>query len=245
MPDCILESVSVAERTVDFVAVLVMAGSGERLGAGVPKAFVMLGGLPLWRHSANTLASLPGCRQVVLVVPADRVARTVGETQDFPVPVRVVPGGARRQDSVGMGLGAATARATVVAIHDAARPMLSRETALAVIREASRSGAALAAVPVRDTLKRVRADGTVESTLDRASLWQAQTPQAFRVEVARAAHAEAARQGLEATDDAALVEALGLSPVHVVRGDPWNFKVTEKPDLEVAEMLLARAGGTP
>lgn len=236
---------TVAERTVDFVAVLVMAGSGRRLGAAVPKAFVTVAGLPLWRHAARTLASLPGCRQIVLVVPADRVAQTVGEAQDLGVPVRVVPGGARRQDSVGMGLGAATARAEVVAIHDAARPLLSRETALAVIRQAARSGAALAAVPVRDTLKRVRADGTVESTLDRASLWQAQTPQAFRVEVVKAAHAEAGRQGLEATDDAALVEALGLAPVTVVRGDPWNFKVTESSDLEAAEALLARAGGEP
>jgi 2-C-methyl-D-erythritol 4-phosphate cytidylyltransferase len=234
-----------AERPVDFVAVLVMAGSGERLGAKVPKAFVVLRGRPLWRHSAETLASLPGCRQVVLVVPADRVARTVADAHDLGVPTRVVPGGARRQDSVRLGIGAATARAEVVAVHDAARPLLSRETALAVVREAARCGAALAASPVRDTLKRVRDDGTVEATVDRAHLWQAQTPQAFRWDVARTAHEEAERRGIEATDDAALVEALGLSPVRVVRGDPWNFKVTEPTDLAVAEALSSRTGGTP
>lgn len=231
------------ERTVDFVAILVMAGSGERLGAGVPKAFVPLAGRPLWRHSALLFASLPGCRQVVLVVPADRVARTVGEAQDLGVPVRVVPGGARRQDSVRMGLGAAV-RTEVVAIHDAARPLVGRETALEVIRQAARAGSALAAIPVRDTIKRVREDGTVAETVDRKMLWQAQTPQAFRADLVREAHAEAERRGLEATDDAALVEALGLSGVRVVRGDPWNFKVTEPPDLAVAEALLARAGGT-
>jgi 2-C-methyl-D-erythritol 4-phosphate cytidylyltransferase len=199
----------------------------------------------MWRHSAETLASLPGCRQVVLVVPADRVARTVAEAQDLGVPVRVVPGGARRQDSVRVGLRAATTKATVFAVHDAARPLLSRETALAVVREAARCGAALAASPVRDTLKRVREDGTVEATVERSALWQAQTPQAFRWDVARTAHAEAERQGIEATDDAALVETLGLSPVRVVRGDPWNFKVTEPPDVAAAEALLARNGGTP
>jgi 2-C-methyl-D-erythritol 4-phosphate cytidylyltransferase len=242
------DSVPAAARPsdlVDFVAVLVMAGAGERLRAEVPKAFVEVGGRPMWRHAAATLASLPGCRQIVLVVPLDRVARTVADAQDLGVPVRVVPGGARRQDSVRLGIGAATARASVVAVHDAARPLLSRETAAEVIREAARTGAALAASPVRDTLKRVRSDGTVEATVDRKGLWQAQTPQAFRWEVARAAHAEAERRGIEATDDAALVEALGLSPVRVVRGDPWNFKVTEPPDLAAAEALLAPRRRSP
>lgn len=229
-------------RSVDFVAILVMAGSGERLGAGAPKAFVELRGQPMWRHSARTFADLPGCRQIVLVAPADRVARLVAETQDLGVPVRVVPGGARRQDSVRMGLAAAAGRADVVAIHDAARPLLSAETALEVVRVASRHGAAIAAVPVRDTLKRVRDDGTIESTVDRAALWQAQTPQAFRADLARNAHALAEERGIEATDDAALVEALGLGPVRVVRGDPWNFKVTEPPDLRAAEALLSAAG---
>lgn len=222
---------------------LVMAGSGTRVGGPVAKAFLEVGGRPLWRHAARTLAGVPGCRQMVLVAPADRVARLVAEAGDLGVPVRVVPGGARRQDSVRIGIGAATARAGVVAIHDAARPLVSAETTVAVVREAARCGAAVAAVPVRDTLKRVAADGTVEATVDRAGLWHAQTPQAFRMDVARAAHAEAERRGIEATDDAALVESLGLGPVRVVRGDPWNFKVTEAPDVAAAEALLQRTGG--
>lgn len=228
---------------VEFVAVLVMAGSGERLGRGVPKAFVEVAGQPLWRHAAKTIATVPGLIQMVLVVPAERVARLVGSVQDFGVPVRVVPGGSRRQDSVRMGLSAAIPRAAVIAVHDAARPLVTRETFLDVVREAARVGAALAGVPVRDTLKRVRDDGTVEATVDRAGLWHAQTPQAFRTDVLRTAHDEAERRGLEVTDDAALVEALGLVPVRVVRGDSWNFKVTEPPDLAVAEAMLARTGG--
>jgi len=231
------------EDPVDFAAVLVMAGGGVRLGTPVPKAFVEVAGLPLWRHAASTLASLPGCRALVLVAPADRVESLRRDAADLRVPVTVVAGGERRQDSVRLGIAAAPAEAAVIAVHDAARPLLSAETALAVVREAARSGAALAAVPVRDTLKRVAADGTVRETVDREGLWHAQTPQAFRADVARAAHAEAARRGLVATDDAALVEALGLSGVRVVRGDPWNFKVTDPPDRDAAEALLVRARG--
>jgi len=180
---------------------------------------------------------------LVLVAPADRVDALRGEAADLPTDVRVVAGGARRQDSVRLGVAAVPAGIGVVAVHDAARPLLSAETALAVVREAARSGAALAAVPVRDTLKRVSADGVVERTVDREGLWHAQTPQAFRTDVARTAHDEAVRRGLEATDDAALVEALGLASVRVVRGDPWNFKVTDPPDRDAAEALLVRARG--
>jgi 2-C-methyl-D-erythritol 4-phosphate cytidylyltransferase len=235
------------EDPVDFAAVLVMAGGGARLGAAVPKAFVEVAGAPLWRHAARTLASLPGCRTLVLVAPADRVETVRREAQELGArqgaDVRVVPGGARRQDSVRLGLAAAPADVAVVAVHDAARPLLTAATALAVVREAARSGAALAAVPVRDTLKRVAPDGRVEATVPREGLWHAQTPQAFRTSVAREAHEEAERRGLEATDDAALVEALGLASVRVVRGDPWNFKVTDPPDRDAAEALLVRARG--
>lgn len=233
---------NVPDRAPDFVAILVMAGSGERLGAGVPKAFVPIAGAPMWRRAADVLAGTPGCRRVVLVAPADRVARLVAEAQGLAAPVRVVPGGARRQDSVRMGLAAAAGAAAVVAVHDAARPFVTRETVAEVVRAAAIHGAAIAAVPVRDTLKRVRDDGTVEGTVERAGLWHAQTPQAFRADLLRRAHELAEEQGLGVTDDASIVEALGLAPVRVVRGDPWNVKITEPPDLRAAEALLAPPG---
>ncbi len=221
---------------MDFAAVLVMAGSGVRLGGAVPKAFVEVAGQPLWRHAARTLAATPGCRALVLVAPAGFVASvTVQAREEFP-DACIVAGGARRQDSVRAGLEAVPEGIDVVAVHDAARPLVTRSVVEAAVREAADGGAALVAVPVRDTVKRVR-DGRVVETLDRSTLWQAQTPQAFRIDVLRRAHESAAREAVEATDDSALVERLGL-PVSVVRGDPWNLKVTERDDLGVAEALL-------
>ncbi len=225
---------------IPFAAILVMAGSGSRLGAAVPKAYVPLAGKPLWRHAADAISRAAGLVRLVLVVPADRVDATRGEVADLAAPsVVVVAGGARRQDSVGLGLAQVPADAAVVAVHDAARPLVTPELCVEVVRAAARSGAAIAASPVRDTLKRVGADGVVAGTVDRATLWHAQTPQAFRTPLLRTAHDEAARRGLDVTDDAQLVETLGLAPVAVVRSDPWNFKVTEPHDTPAAEALLA------
>jgi 2-C-methyl-D-erythritol 4-phosphate cytidylyltransferase len=217
-----------------FAAVLVMAGAGSRLGASVPKAFVTLGGRPLWRHCAETFAAIDACRAVVLVAPADRVDETRRDSQGAVV----VAGGARRQDSVRLGLDAVPADVEIVAIHDAARPFVRAATILAAVLEASRSGAALVAAPARDTVKRV-ADGRVVETLDRSELWLAQTPQCFRLDVIREAHAAARRGGWDVTDDCALLERLGR-PVSVVRGDAWNFKITDTDDLAAAESLVAR-----
>ena len=211
-----------------------MAGSGARLGASVPKAFVPLGGKPMWRHAAETFASIAGCRAVALVAPAERVDEV---RRAMPRAV-VVEGGARRQDSVRLGLAAVPPDVGIVAIHDAARPFVRAETILAAVAEAARAGAALVAAPARDTVKRV-SDGRVVETLDRAELWFAQTPQCFRLDVIRDAHAVAEREGWEVTDDCALLERLGRA-VSVVPGDPWNLKVTGPEDLELAEALLAR-----
>lgn len=217
----------------DFAAVLVMAGSGTRLGADVPKAFVPLVGKPMWRHAADTFASIATCRVIVLVAPKDRVEEV---RSAMPAAV-VVEGGERRQDSVRLGLAAVLADVPVVAIHDAARPFVRAEGVLATVAEAARSGAALLATPVRDTIKRV-SGGVIADTLDRNGLWQAQTPQCFRLELIRAAHEAAEKQGWDVTDDCALIERLGHA-VAVVRGDAWNFKITEPDDLSAAEAFLA------
>ncbi len=219
-----------------FAVVLVMAGSGTRFGGDVPKVFVPLAGRPLWRHAASVLSSLPGCVTTVLVTAAERVSEVRAAAADLRATV-VVAGGARRQDSVRLGLAAVPEGVEIVAVHDAARPLVDRDVALRVIRGAAEHGAALAAVPARDTIKQVEADGRVVGTLDRRRLWIAQTPQAFRLELLRRAHEEAGRRGLNVTDDAALVEELG-HPVHVSQGHPWNQKVTEAADLHVAEALL-------
>jgi 2-C-methyl-D-erythritol 4-phosphate cytidylyltransferase len=224
-----------------FAVVVVMAGSGTRLGAAVPKAFVPLAGRALWRHAAETFASLATCRAVVLVAPADRV----DDVRAAMPRATVVAGGARRQDSVRLGLAAVPADAGVVAIHDAARPFIDAPTILAAVAEADRSGASLVATPARDTIKRV-SSGRVVDTPDRAALWQAQTPQCFRTDLIRRAHEAAEENGWDVTDDCALCERLGHA-VAVVRGGAWNFKITEPEDLDVAEALLSRraaASGT-
>ena len=213
-----------------------MAGSGTRLGASVPKAFVPLGGKPMWRHAAETFASIDSCRAVVLVAPADRV----DELRRAMPAARVVAGGARRQDSVRLGLVAIPAGADVVAIHDAARPFVTRELILAVVLQAFIAGAAASAAPARDTIKRVK-DGLIVETLDRSALWLAQTPQCFRIDLIRTAHAAAEKDGWDVTDDCALLERLGHA-VAVVRGDAWNFKITEPEDLDAAEAFLAWRG---
>jgi 2-C-methyl-D-erythritol 4-phosphate cytidylyltransferase len=222
-----------------------MAGSGTRLGASVPKAFVPLGGKPLWRHAAETFASMPSCGLIVFVHPpsidfSNDVMEFDAET-DAPN-FMTVPGGARRQDSVRAGLDAVAgfdpSPWEVVAIHDAARPFVDATTVAAAVAEAARTGAALVASPVRDTIKRVR-DGRIVETLDRSTLWQAQTPQCFRLDLIRTAHEAAEKGGWDVTDDCALAERLGHA-VAVVPGGSSNFKITDPDDLSAAEALLAR-----
>ena len=226
---------------VEFAAVLVMAGAGSRLAADVPKAFVPLGGKPMWRHAAETFASIASCRAIVFVAPPDRVDDVRATWRpDGRCLARFVAGGARRQDSVRLGLAAVPPDVAVVAIHDAARPFVDAATVETAVAEASRTGAALVAVPARDTIKRV-SGGRVAETLDRSALWQAQTPQCFRLDLVRRAHEAALASGWEVTDDCALAERLGHA-VAVVQGAAWNFKITDPDDLAAAEALLARRG---
>lgn len=215
-----------------------MAGSGSRFGGPVPKVFADLGGRPIWRHAAATLAGLASCRRVILVVAAEYEADVRDAAADMPL-ARVVAGGERRQDSVRHGLAGLDVAVDVVAVHDAARPLLRAATALEAIQVAADRGAALVAVPVSDTVKEVAPDGVVVGTPDRSRLWRAQTPQCFRTELLLRAHEQALRDGIAATDDAALVELLGHA-VPVVQGEAWNLKVTEPEDLTVAQALLDR-----
>ncbi|SHH22686.1 2-C-methyl-D-erythritol 4-phosphate cytidylyltransferase [Jatrophihabitans endophyticus] len=213
-------------------AVLVAAGSGSRLGADVPKAFVPLAGRTLLEHAVARFVSHPDVDRVVVVAPADRVddaARLAG--------VPAVAGGDTRQRSVGAGL-AAVGDARLVLVHDVARAFVPTAVIAAVVA-ALRAGA-VAAIPVlavHDTIRRVDAAGELVEVVDRASLVAVQTPQGFRRDVLAAAH-EAGR-GRSATDDAALVEALGHTVV-AVPGAEEAFKITRPWDLAVAEAVAAR-----
>ncbi len=208
------------------VALLVAAGSGERLGAEVPKAFVTLGGETLLARSLRAIREA-GIEEVVVALPAGH---------DAPPGARGVPGGSVRSASVLAALAASTGDPVVV--HDAARPLATPELFRSVLRELESSGAdgVVAAAPVTDTLKRAR-DGDVVETLDRSELWAIQTPQAFRrAALERALDVDDATLAA-ATDDAWLVERAG-GTVRVVEGPPENLKVTTPRDLRIAEDLL-------
>jgi 2-C-methyl-D-erythritol 4-phosphate cytidylyltransferase len=207
-------------------AVVVAAGSGSRFGGS--KQFTVLGGARVVDRSLAVARE--ACDGVVLVL-----ADTGG--WDGPAVDAIVTGGATRAESVRAGLAEVPADATVIVVHDAARPLATGALYAAVV-DAVRAGAdgALPGLPVADTLKQVE-DGVVVGTVARDALVAAQTPQAFRAGVLRAAHAA----GDDATDDAALVEAAG-GKVVVVPGDPLNLKLTSRRDLAVAEALLASGG---
>jgi 2-C-methyl-D-erythritol 4-phosphate cytidylyltransferase len=222
-------------------AILVAAGPGTRLGAQEPKAFVELFGIPLFVRALRALLGAPSVASVVVVVPRAAVERGRALVERFGpwrAPVDVVAGGAERQDSVRNGL-AAAGRAELIAIHDAARPLVRPDVVEAAIAAAERHGAAIVATPATDTVKRVHPDGWIESTSPRQHIWLAQTPQVFRADLIRAAHAQAAAASSPATDDAVLVEQLGAR-VYVVPGNPENRKITTPEDLRWAEWMLAQ-----
>ena len=224
-------------------AIVPAAGRGSRIGFATPKTFIDLGGVPLL---ARTLAALAGCRGLALIQPvlprthvAAFASRILARNR-WGICRPAVAGGRERQDSVAAGLRALPDEIEYVLIHDGARPLVTAALAAKVLAAARRHGAALAAIPVQDTVKRVSPDLFLDGTVDRRALWLAQTPQAFHVSLLREAHARAREAGLEATDDAALVEALG-HPVRVVPGSRLNFKITTREDLALARALVAAA----
>jgi 2-C-methyl-D-erythritol 4-phosphate cytidylyltransferase len=222
---------------MSVAALVVAAGRGERLGQTIPKAFVPLLGKPLLVRSLEAMAAVAELQRVVVVVPPDELERFAA--LELPGPVEAVPGGAERQDSVAAGLAALPASIEWVAVHDAARALVAPRDVTRAIAAARETGAALLAVPARDTIKRVR-DGAVVETPARDHCWAAQTPQVFRAELLREALAAARAEGLVATDDAQLVERLGVT-VRVVEGDPRNIKITLPEDLATAEAWLRAA----
>jgi 2-C-methyl-D-erythritol 4-phosphate cytidylyltransferase len=220
-------------------AIIVAAGSGSRLGHPEPKAFVDLGGRPLLYYSLRTVRDVTAITQVIVTLPpgkeidADLTVRRAG----LRVAVKLIPGGAERQDSVRIALSMVSAESSVVVVHDAARPFATVEVFDGCISAAVRSGGAIAAIPVADTLKE-SAQGRIIATRPREGLFAAQTPQAFRRELLIAGHAPGAGPLLPATDDSFLVERLG-TPVEIVAGSSLNFKITTPDDLRLARALIA------
>jgi len=218
--------------------ILAAAGEGRRLGSRLPKALVPLAGTPLFLHSLRTFAALPFIKEIVVVLPADwvdRIRRQLGRRLETLKVTTLVPGGARRQDSVRIGLEATTS--PIVLVHDAARPLITRQAITAVTLAARRHGAAVLAHPAVDTIKIADARGRVVNTPDRSQVWHAQTPQGIRREIFLNGYKVNGRK--DATDDVQLVERAG-GKVVIVPGPATNFKVTTPDDLARAAALLDR-----
>lgn len=222
-------------------AIIAAGGRGVRLGAGRPKQFLDLGGRSILDLSIDALAASGRVDEIVVAVPEDHLAAA---RESWPnggrPPVAFVVGGARRQDSVAHAFAHTSAAADIILVHDAARPFVTGEVIGRAIAAAAAHGAAIAAIPVRDTVKQAGAsapDGSraIAATIPRETVFLAQTPQAFRRDVL--ARALAAGAGVEATDEAMLVERLGL-PVHIIEGDSGNMKVTTPEDLAAARQRV-------
>ncbi len=210
------------------------------MGGNVPKQFLTLGGLPILVHSLRALEAADSVSEIILAVPeADRefCLREIVTPHGFKKVTNIIAGGAQRQDSVRHGLEAVGEEADVILVHDAVRPFLTVDMIERVIEAAVKHGAAVVAIPMRDTVKQVGADGLIEKTVDRGQLWLAQTPQAFRCTVFREAHRKAQLDGFHGTDDVQLVERLGY-PVAVVEGSGENIKITRPEDLHIGEAIL-------
>jgi 2-C-methyl-D-erythritol 4-phosphate cytidylyltransferase len=209
------------------VALIVAAGSGERLGAPRPKAFVTLAGKPMVQWSVDVLRAVPSVERIVVALPDGETAPegTIG-----------VPGGAVRSASVRAALAAAGPGDPVI-VHDAARPLVTPAAVEGTLAALAGADAAIAAAPVADTIKEADADGSVRATLDRSRLWAVQTPQTFRRDVLERALDVDDDTLAAATDDAWLVERAG-GTVRLVSAPPENLKVTTAGDLHRAELLL-------
>ena len=223
------------------IAVIIpAAGKSSRFGGDEKKPFVSLDGRPIWQRSAELFWSRDDVSKVYLVIaPEDRedFRSRFGHLIAF-ANIQVVDGGAERFESVANALAVIPDAVEYIAVHDAVRPLATVQLIDAVFAAALKHGAVMPAVPVADTLKRVDPSTThIVETVNRADLWQAQTPQVFRRDWLMDAYAKRRAMSDPITDDAQLIAAIG-HPVSVVRGAATNFKITTKEDMEMAEALL-------
>lgn len=221
-------------------AIILAAGRGTRMGSG-SKVLLPVAGRPLILHTLDRFGRSKEVHRAVLVVPPGEVEVYQEMLPEWGLPklaVAVRPGGARRQDSVRAGLAELDPDCEFVVVHDGARPFASPDLIDRCVRESRRQRSVTVAVPARNTIKSV-SDGQVHETLPRSRLWEIQTPQAFPVRLLRDAYELAERDGVEATDDAMLVERAG-APVWIVDGDTMNIKVTYPEDIVFAEALVQR-----
>lgn len=221
-------------------AIIVAAGKGIRMGGPIRKQYLEIEGLPVLSHTLRVFDSAADIQHIYLVVPADEFAYCRDQVMapiSLTTPLTLVPGGSIRQESVWNGLMAVGQSIDVVVIHDGVRPFITARDLSACIETAHAKGACILGIPATDTLKAVSDDGLIQKTVDRHQIWLAQTPQAFRYELIRAAHERARDAGTAATDDAMMLELSG-KPVTIIHGSRRNIKITTQEDLLLARALI-------
>lgn len=218
-------------------AIIPAAGSGSRMNTSCPKQYLDLAGKPVLIHTVSAFHRNQGIQQIVVVVPSDRIESTRELLLKWKLDSKteVVAGGKRRQDSVKAGFDVLDNSIDIVLIHDGARPLVTDELINRCHLAAAKHGAAIAAIPVKDTLKKCFPDNSIEKTIDRTNLWQAQTPQAARLPLLRKAFDKVGTS--DVTDEASLLESAGIA-VKIVPGSETNIKITRPEDLTIANKII-------
>ncbi|MEW9502691.1 2-C-methyl-D-erythritol 4-phosphate cytidylyltransferase [Jeotgalibacillus marinus] len=223
---------------MEYEVVIPAAGQGKRMGADRNKLLLEVEGKPIIIHTLEVFEKDVNCLGIILAIHASDREELVSLFNQFNIckVIHTVEGGRERQQSVHNALKKASC--DIVLVHDGARPFIQPSTIQKLVQTANDSGAAIAAVPVKDTIKVVR-KGTVDKTIERSSLWSIQTPQAFRLSMIIKAYDEAELDGVMGTDDASLVEKMG-EKIQVVEADYDNIKLTTKEDLIFAEAIFKK-----
>ena len=209
------------------------------MGSNVPKQFLLVDGKPILHHTLSVFDQCSVVDEIVLVVSEKEIDKAQQEIESFhPKVTKVIAGGEQRQDSVSNGLLSLDSKTDVVVIHDGVRPFVSPDLIRETVEAARDFGAAIAAIPVSDTIKKVDKEGRVERTVDRSGLWRIQTPQTFQVSLLKEAFEKARVDNFYGTDESSLIEYLGRE-VKVIPGSEFNIKITRSEDLILGETIAA------
>lgn len=229
---------------INAAVIITAGGAGKRFdgkeGNKLLKQFIPLSGKPILSYSIQSFESSELITEIIIVVPENQVEYTQAEIVDkfnFKKVLSVVSGGGERQDSVEKGIQSVTSNPDIIVVHDGVRPFATLEVIEEVIKEAWKTGGAIAAIPVTDTIKKSAPEQSIESTLPREKIWFAQTPQAFKCDIIKEALKKARQDGYLGTDEAELVERLGKE-VKLVLGSKYNIKITTSDDIEIGERIL-------
>jgi len=225
---------------MSVLAIIPAAGMGVRMGGGTPKQFLSLDGVPIFVHTLRKFVAADAIDEIYLALRPEDMERAEKdlEREHFAKPLRLVSGGATRQETVARALAEAPPSTQLVVVHDAVRPFVELEMIRKVVEAARQDGAAILGIPSADTVKQVERQ-TILGTVPRERIVLAQTPQAFRYDIIREAFARAAADGFGGTDESSLVERLG-HPVVVLMGSDRNIKITKPSDLPIARLYIAQ-----